>query len=255
MRTIFYITVLIFTLMSRAAPALSGSNAGSPNGTARLAACDLMARVRAQLPDRPLRISGRLLSVSGRVGRPAPVCHVDMLLLLGRDPPTARYTISDLFGDPVERMTIGWNADFTADIRYEKGSEPSQAPDLTDAVRETGITWNDLTLAFLWRRDGRVVGMESIRGRDCVIVEFDQPQTDGVARIWIDNSLFMIIQAEEYDASGERIRRLSIKNIKKIGDTWMIKDMEVRSYPSMDRTLLRIDDVIHTYQDDDSAMP
>ena len=62
-------------------------------------------------------------------------------------------------------------------------------------------------------------------------------------RVWIDESLFMLIQMEEYDSHHRRKRRLSVKKIKKISDIWMVKDMEVRSYPSKHRTLLCIDDI------------
>ncbi len=204
----------------------------------------VMSRVREQLPQNPLLIAGRLLRAP-RTGAPEPVCLVNITLLLGQSPPTARYSINDMFGDPIEQVTIKRKPDLSSEILYETGSPPAPAPapDLREAIHESGITWSDLSMSFLWRNDGMVAGSDSVRGRDCIVVEFAQPGDKGLLRLWIDNKLFMAIQAEEYDASGTRVRRLSVKSIKKINETWVIKDMEVRRYPSMERTLLRIDDV------------
>ncbi len=202
----------------------------------------MMEMVRSMLPDSPVVIRGRLLTAD-RVGRPEPVCMVELSLSLGDDPPVARYSIMDLFGEKLEEMTVTRGHGSSPEIAYGSGSPPvaAQAPAMRDAIRGTDITWNDLTLSFLWWSGARIAGRESVRGRDCVIIAFD----DSVStRLWIDEKLFMIIQAEEYNSGGTRTRRLSVKNIKKIGDVWMLKDMEVRRYPSMARTLLRVDEVL-----------
>ncbi len=168
---------------------------------------------------------------------------VEIMLSLDGDPPIARYSIMDLFGESLEEMTVMRKLDSDAEIRFSSGKplKPARAPGMDEAIRGTDITWNDLTLSFLWWRDGRLAGRESLRGRDCIMVDF---MHSGSTRLWVDDKLFMIIQAEEYDEAGSRTRRLSVKNIKKIGDVWMLKDLEVRQYPSMHRTLLRVDEVI-----------
>ncbi|MFC1461244.1 outer membrane lipoprotein-sorting protein [Verrucomicrobiota bacterium] len=228
---------------------------------------DVLSKVRARMPGRPLLIKGRLLS-GKRVGRMEKACYVDALLHLGQEPATARYTVTDLFGTPAEQLTVIRNPDLTPELRYEKGYplKSAPAPDLDGAIQGTDITWNDLTLSFLWWQNGTVIGRENRRSRDCVILEFALPlhhqvknnngiqQSAGSAarptvRLWIDEKLFMIIQMEEYDAKGNRLRRLSVKKIKKIADTWMVKDMEVRTYPSRHRTLLRIDNILYVQEE------
>jgi hypothetical protein len=61
-------------------------------------------------------------------------------------------------------------------------------------------------------------------------------------RLWIEENLRVLLQAEGYDARGEAIRRLWVQSCKKINDRWMIKEMEVQGYPEIHRTKLSIRD-------------
>jgi len=50
----------------------------------------------------------------------------------------------------------------------------------------------------------------------------------------------MLLQAEGLNDSGRTIRRLWVKSIRKVNDTWMIKDLEVEEVGSGHRTRLVI---------------
>ena len=58
--------------------------------------------------------------------------------------------------------------------------------------------------------------------------------------------MLIALQMEEIDADGRLRRRMTVKNIKKISEQWMIKNLEIRSYPSLHHTLIRIDTVVHS---------
>ena len=53
----------------------------------------------------------------------------------------------------------------------------------------------------------------------------------------------MLLQAEGYSEDGNLVRRLWVKGFKKINERWMIKDMEIQSYPYRHRTRLRVREV------------
>jgi len=61
--------------------------------------------------------------------------------------------------------------------------------------------------------------------------------------MWIDANLYMLLQAEGYDETGDAIRRLWVRSFKKINDRWMIKEMEIQAEPAYHRTKLRIEAV------------
>lgn len=239
-----FITLFLLLLCRFAVPDATGSErrSGREHAGGLPEFEEVMANARSRLPDSPLLIEARLLTAQ-RVGVPEQVCRVRIMLALGREPPEARYTMLDASGEPLEQMTIAWGLKTAPQISYEKGSplQPAPAPQLDEPVRETDIRWNDLTLAFLWWPHGAVAGTENRRGRNCIVVDFEQDCS--TKRLWIDDDEFMIVHAEEFDPEGNRLRRLYVKSIGRIAGGWMVRDIEIRRYPSMARTLLRIDDI------------
>lgn len=244
----------------------------------------LLAQVRAGLPKEKLLIKGKLMK-GERIGRLKQAFLMEVLLEWGQPSPSASYTLSDAFGTPRARLTVVRPPGHVPEFRYEQGQPlaPAPTPDLNQPIEGTELTWNDLSLSFLWATNGVVAGRDNIRGRDCTVIEVPARASPGPAcarpgpvpvqpgprssaphdppagarpsptagpnapasmRLWIDDHLVVLIQMEEYDAEGTRLRRLSVKNFKKIAEVWMIKNMDIRRYPSGHRTQIRIDDVI-----------
>jgi len=207
-------------------------------------AMEILAQVRSNFPQEPLLIKGQILS-GGRIGKLERACYIETLLDLGGDPATVCYKISDAFGTPLEQMTISIAEGCEAEFEYERGNplQPAKAPPPAEVIRDTDVTWNDLSLLFLWRTDGRTLRAENLRGRDCYVLAFPRPD-GGTKTIWIDTQMLMLIQMEDADRAGSLQRRMTVKNIKKISERWMIRNMEIRDYPSLHHTLIRIDEVV-----------
>jgi hypothetical protein len=224
----------------------------------------LLDGVVERLPREPLSITGEIL-VRKRKGVPVRRLLFDMQLDWGAVPPAARYTIRDAFGQELERLAVSRPAGRPAQFVYGAGdpSVPRPTPPLAAAVQDTDLTWTDLTLAFLWWREGEHLRTETVRGRACDVVAVRPPRpaptapggahdpADGATpyarvHLWIDQALRMLMQAEAFDADGRRLRRLWVKSIKKIDERWMIKDMEVQGIDPTRRTRLRILDVAGT---------
>ena len=209
-------------------------------------AMEILAQVRASLPREALLIKGQILS-GGRLGKLERVCYIEMFLDFGADPAIVRYKISDAFGTPLEQMTISMTEGGETEYEYETGNpfKSASAPQPTGVIRNTDVTWNDLCLLFLWRSDGRTAREENLRGRDCYILEFPANAVLIQNRqvVWIDMQMLVLIQMEELDSDGRLQRRMIVKNIKKISDQWMIKNLEIRAYPSLHHTLIKVDEV------------
>ena len=209
-------------------------------------AADLLAEVRGRLPQKTLQLKGQVLS-GGRIGKLSRAGHIEMLLDFGGDPVLVCYKISDAFGDPAEEVTITMTPESDPEFEYESTAAPGKAgkPDPAGSIMNTDVTWGDLGLLFLWRQDGRTQRAENLRGRDCYVVVFPL-EGDGMQIVWIDAQMLIALQMEEIDADGRLRRRMTVKNIKKISEQWMIKNLEIRSYPSLHHTLIRIDTVVHS---------
>ena len=82
--------------------------------------------------------------------------------------------------------------------------------------------------------------------RSCHVIDVPAPAEMApyaFMRIWVAKKHPMFLKAEAYGEDEDLIRRLYIKSLKKIDDRWMIKDLEVESFPIRHRTKLRIHDV------------
>lgn len=215
---------------------------------ARLAAGDILGSVRARLPQEELRIDGTLLV---RRQRGVVISELGFVMTLnwGGAPSCASYTILGAHGEELERLTVRRDAGREPQYEYASGPELANTnlPSLYASIQQSDVSWIDLTLSFLWWEDGLVTAMEPIRGRECFVLDVTAPPAAGSpyrrVRMWIDSELRMLLQAEAFDAENEPVRRLWVKSFKKIKDRWMIKDMEIQSYPAVHRTKLSIADV------------
>ena len=236
----FFILILAFATSIFAAPSamVLKTDKELPSAT------EILAQVRASLPREALLIKGQILS-GGRLGKLERVCYIDMFLDFGADPAIVRYKISDAFGTAIEQMTISMTEGGETEYEYEAGNplKSAPAPQPTGVIMDTDVTWNDLSLLFLWRSDGRTAREENLRGRDSYVLEFPRNE-GGIQSVWIDMQMLVLIQMEELDSGGRPQRRMIVKNIKKISDQWMIKNLEIRAYPSLHHTLIKVDEVI-----------
>ncbi|HEY8241421.1 MAG TPA: outer membrane lipoprotein-sorting protein [Kiritimatiellia bacterium] len=234
--------MLLLCLFS-AAPALAGHE-----GSSLPPAQELLDGCIATLPDIPLLIQGQLQSKNSD-GDIEEKINVEMLLDWQAQPPTARYTLRDAFGAALEHLAVTWNPGAGPEYRYFVGDPlaATAVPELSAPVRGTDISWMDLSLSFLWWPDGTTVGAEEVRSRACYVV--DAPAPGGVfagckgARLWIDPQIHILLRADAYGTDGNVMRRMEVKSFKKINGRWVIQNIEIESYPSRHRTVLRVRDV------------
>ena len=211
-------------------------------------ASSILAGVAGALPDIPLLVNAELQSKT-KDGKLERRFQVEMLLDWNMDPPGARYTLRDGFGATLSHLSLSWPAGGPADYRYFTGT-PLQAaplPNLAEPIEGTDLAWMDLSLAFLWWPDGVTRGTEEVKGRECYVLDIPAPDGDfagcsGV-RVWIDPRISILLRAEAYGMEDQKLRRLEVKSFRKINDRWFIKDIEVQSYPSRHKTILRVRDV------------
>jgi len=198
----------------------------------------LLDSVVAQMPNQPVLIVGRL-GVRDRAQRTLRAYNVDIRLHINGKSVSGCYTLFDALGATLEQFKMEREPGKQPRYEYEKGDplQSSPLPGLFDVIRDTGVSWSDLTFPFLWWRDGSVAGEDSYKGRDCFIVELCPPQSEVKQpmklRVWIDQKYRMFLKAEEYDAAGKMLRRLSVVSFKKINEEWMVKDIAVEGSPNL----------------------
>jgi hypothetical protein len=201
----------------------------------------------ARLPSDRVEVSG-YLTVRKLRGVMVKELGYEMIAEWGATPSKVSYVIKDVFGGILERMEMTRDSPGVAKFEYKSGDSETNSPipDMSAGIQGSDMSWTDLTLSFLWWTNGVVSGREDIRGRSCFVMDVQAPEGEkgqySKVRLWIDDKLFMLMQAEGYDAKKGKIRTLWVKSFKKVDERWMLKDMEIQSYPSVHRTKLSVDD-------------
>lgn len=205
---------------------------------------EILARMRAAFPAAPLVVKGNLL-VRDREGEVSRTLNADLRLEWGARPPRAQVSVSDAFGAHLAGMTIIRPQDRPPEIEIFTNDPPSKVdrPDMNAAIAGTDFTWSDLTLSFLWWPGGRTYATEMKKTRLCYVVDLPAPAGSGPyarVRLWVDEHESALLQADAFDAAGHVVRRLAVKSLKKIGETWTLEDLDVETMASRSRTTLRV---------------
>lgn len=202
---------------------------------------ELLDRVRASLPPEPLRIEAELRTKEAS-GDYAPVARAEVQMWMDGGYGEARYIVRDWFGREEEELTVVRREGVLPTFAYRTGDplQDTPLPDLSAPIRNTDLTWGDLSLSFLWWPGAKTVGQESVRGRNCYIVEVPAPAEhfDSLerVRIWIDPKIGMLLRAEAIGSDGTRLRTMDARKFRKIDEIWMISNLEVTRHPGRHRT-------------------
>ena len=206
---------------------------------------DLIEGVIRAIPSEPIDIVAELQSRApgGKLDR---LVRLEMSVHAQVDSYASEYRILDAFGRDREAFAVQYFAEGDPEYVYNVGdSDDSRPPPtLTSNIEGTDLSWAELSLAFLWWDGAKTVGSEPLKGRNCYLVEVPVPAEQASfyanVKIWIDPEVNVFLRAEGYDAAGERVRRMEVKSFKKVGERWLIKHIQVHSYPSRHKTSLRM---------------
>ena len=109
--------------------------------------------------------------------------------------------------------------------------------------RNSGVTYDDLSLGFLYWPHPRFIRSESIRGEKTWLIELTSPEEKnpyGNARLWIDQQSGAVIRMEGFDHNGHLLKRFEVISAQKINDIWMLKEMRIETFnPTTQKVIQR----------------
>lgn len=142
--------------------------------------------------------------------------------------------ISYEFTDPTQVILLKLNAENTKLLETKDGKTlPVDSSHLHDQVRDTGVSYQDLSLGFLYWPRPILRGEEIVKTRPCWKIDLQAPSEEpvyGVARVWIDKESGAILRIEGYDKKGLLLRRFEIVSAQKIKGLWMLRQMRIESF-------------------------
>jgi hypothetical protein len=101
-----------------------------------------------------------------------------------------------------------------------------------DQIRGTDVTYDDLSMRFLYWPNAKIVRNDKIKGRDSWIVRVRNPASAGAystVDVSIDKASGGMIKMIGYNREGRPIRRFEVLHGKKFGDVWMVDEMRIET--------------------------
>src|ERR1700719_3768759 len=141
--------------------------------------------------------------------------------------PLIRYSFEN--PEEVLQLRLGENGS-RLDLVTDTGTEAFVAAKLDQKIRDTGITYEDLALKFLYWPNARVLGDETVRTRSCWKLQLRAPSRDSQYSnifLWVDKANGALMRMEGYDWSAQLAKRFEVVSAQKINDRWFLKQMRV----------------------------
>jgi hypothetical protein len=137
------------------------------------------------------------------------------------------------FENPDQELILELRDD-SSSLSERVGSKtaPVRPARFDDSVRGAGITYEDLSLRFLYWKNPKLLGEETIRSRKAWKMELQAARASsqyGVARLWIDQESGALLRIEGYNRDGKLLRRFEVISAQKIDGQWMLKQMRVET--------------------------
>lgn len=164
----------------------------------------------------------------------------------------------DLFGThgpqgPLSRLSLGeerwlilsgpapaaWTAPGGVTVRTATTAETMQP------VAGTDFSLFDLQMPFLHWTDFIYEGLAKVRGRPAhqfvlyppADVVAARPDLSGV-RVFIDTQFPALVQVEQLGPDGKAAKSVTLIDLKKVGDQWLVKTIDLRNHTTRDKTRL-----------------
>jgi hypothetical protein len=160
---------------------------------------------------------------------------------------------------PISRLTLTANRDNQSEQRWliQSGQHPAawqwsaaedkvielKAGESFQAIGGTDLTLFDLQMPFVFWNDFIYEGVAKVRGRPAHSFVLYPPEELAAARpslsgvrVLLDTQFQALVQAEILGAKGASEKTISILDLKKIGEQWIVKSIDVRNNVSRDKT-------------------
>jgi hypothetical protein len=156
------------------------------------------------------------------------------------------------FSDPPQTLQLRLGEKDSQFEEIGKGGPQKVSPArFDDKVRDTDISYEDLSMRFLYWANAVVEGDAVMLLNKCWVVRVEPPAKNdsqySMVKLWIAQSSGALLQAEAFGHDGKLARRFKVISGQSLGDgLWMLKEMRIeRMTAGADKTpsYLEIDKV------------
>lgn len=143
-------------------------------------------------------------------------------------------SISYLFDDPPQIIFLDTkNRSFT--LLEGVGGAPMKPVNPTkfdEKIRGTDVTYDDLSMRFLYWPNAKIVREEKLKGRNCLLLSIPNPDGAGAyasVDVWIDKVSGGMVKMIGRDKGNRPIRRFEVLSGKKFDDVWIVNHIRIET--------------------------
>ena len=131
--------------------------------------------------------------------------------------------------DEVLQLRLGEKSS-RLDLLTGSGTEKFAASKLTQKIRGTSLSYEDLAFKFLYWPTARVLGEENVRTRNCWKLQLHAPSHESQYSnilLWVDKVSGALMRMEGYDWNAQLVKRFEVVSAQKIDNRWFLKQMRI----------------------------
>jgi hypothetical protein len=142
--------------------------------------------------------------------------------------------ISYIFQNPDQEILLGLG-DKVSTLEERRGGKAGTVTPARydDPVRGGLMTYEDLALRFLYWKNPRMLGEETVESLPAFKIEIPAPPAAsqyGVVRVWIGRDSGALLRIEGYDRSGKLVKSFKVVSGQKLDGQWMLKQMRIERF-------------------------
>lgn len=102
---------------------------------------------------------------------------------------------------------------------------------LDKPVRDTPISYEDLSMRFLYWPVAKVAGEDIQLTRNCWKVRIEPGNLKSQyssAMLWIEKQSGALVKVETYDRAGNLLKRFEVKSVQKVDGGYILKQMRIQ---------------------------
>lgn len=118
------------------------------------------------------------------------------------------------------------------EIKNGNTSEFSDAK-MSERINGTDLTYEDLSMRFLYWKNSKIVGEERVNGQPCYKLRLINPsKTVGDYRIvyvWVHSKQGALMKVVGYNKAGKPLKQFQVTDIMRVGDEYTLRRMRVET--------------------------
>jgi outer membrane lipoprotein-sorting protein len=138
------------------------------------------------------------------------------------------------FSNPDETLRVELK-ESTSTVKQDEGGKSRliAGSQLPERVRGTDLSYEDLSLHFLYWANPKVEGEQTVKGFSCWIILVQHIGRDSnytSVRMWITKEGNGLLRAEAFNSKGKLVKRFEVISGQKVEDKWIPKQVRIQVY-------------------------